>query len=289
MSTTAPTRDAPMSGKAELRVVSHSALFYWWPVWAIGYLMAIVTLWEGDLMAVVPGPEKNTKVGTVLDRSQALMRDGSKWDLEGLAVVVTKTKVDLKKEMPDPRLHVSGSKNTGVLWSIVLLLVIMITNVPLRGLWSVIVIILIVLFSVIFALIGVWDTILEVFSFLDIRINVGGYVFISTVLLILWLIAVFYFDRQIYMVFTPGQFRVKQEIGDAETAYDTTGMTVQKQRSDLFRHWFLGLGSGDLIVRTAGAQAHEFHLNNVLFVGTKVKQIEEMLRSRAVVAAPPQA
>ena len=25
----------------EIRIVSHSNLFYWWPVWAIGYLMAI--------------------------------------------------------------------------------------------------------------------------------------------------------------------------------------------------------------------------------------------------------
>ncbi|MCI0741300.1 MAG: hypothetical protein L0Y72_19900, partial [Gemmataceae bacterium] len=92
------------------------------------------------------------------------------------------------------------------------------------------------------------------------------------------------FDKQIYIVFTPGQFRVRLEIGDAETAYDTTGMTIQKQRSDLFRHWILGLGSGDLIVKTAGAQAHHFDLPNVLFLGRKVKEIEEMLRSRQVVA-----
>ena len=43
-----------------------------------------------------------------------------------------------------------------------------------------------------------------------------------------------FFDRQVYMVFTPGQMRVCLEIGDAETAYDTAGMTIQKQRSDLF-------------------------------------------------------
>jgi hypothetical protein len=81
--------------------------------------------------------------------------------------------------------------------------------------------------------------------------------------------------------------RVRLEIGEGETAYDTTGMTIQKQRSDLFRHWILGLGSGDLIVKTSGAQSHQFDLPNVLFQGRKVKMIEEMLRSRAVVAAPP--
>ena len=26
----------------EIKIVSHSNLFYWWPVWAVGYLMAIL-------------------------------------------------------------------------------------------------------------------------------------------------------------------------------------------------------------------------------------------------------
>ncbi len=114
---------------------------------------------------------------------------------------------------------------------------------------------------------GKWDDILTSLSYLDIRINLGGYLLISTVLFLLWLFVFTLFDRQIYMVFTPGQLRVRLEIGEAETAYDTTGMTIQKQRSDLFRHWVLGLGSGDLIVRTAGAQAHQFDMPNVLFFG----------------------
>ncbi len=133
-----------------------------------------------------------------------------------------------------------------------LLLVIAITNIPLRGLWSVIVITLILFVSIILAILGKWDEILERLSVLDIRINLGGYILIASVLFVLWLLVFTLFDKQIYMVFTPGQLRVRLEIGEAETAYDTTGMTIQKQRSDLFRHWILGLGSGDLIVRTSG-------------------------------------
>jgi hypothetical protein len=182
---------------------------------------------------------------------------------------------------------VSQNKNLGVVYAMVLLLVIFITNVPLRGLWSVIAIVIIICITIIFALLGWWEVILRQLSFLDIRINEGGYFTISTVLFIVWLLIFWLFDQQIYMVFSPGQLRVRLEIGEGETAYDTTGMTIQKQRSDLFRHWILGLGSGDLIVRTAGAQSHQFDLPNVLFLGRKVKMIEEMLRSRAVVAAPP--
>ena len=84
-----------------------------------------------------------------------------------------------------------------------LLLVIFITNVPLRGLWSVIVIVLILSMVIIFAILGWWEHILETLSFLDIRINLGGYLLVSTVLLGFWLVVFFFFDRQIYMVFTP--------------------------------------------------------------------------------------
>ena len=42
----------------------------------------------------------------------------------------------------------------------------------------------------------------------------------------MWLSTVFFFDRQTYMIFTPGQLKVRLEIGGGETAYDTQGMTV---------------------------------------------------------------
>jgi hypothetical protein len=276
---TAPA-SAPITPKSEIRIISHSGLFYWWPVWAIGYLMALLTAFSGIVMAEVPA-KTEVKKATAL---KVPLNDKESQDLADRMILIIPK--DSKHIPPEPRLHISSSKNLGVVWCITLLLVITITNIPLRGLWSVIVIIFIVLLALIFALAGIWNNILETVNILDIRITLGGYVFVSTVLLILWLIAFILFDQQVYMVFTPGQFRVRLEIGEGETAYDTTGMTIQKQRSDLFRHWILGLGSGDLIVRTSGAQAHHFDLPNVLFLGRKVKEIEEMLRSRQVVAAP---
>jgi FlaA1/EpsC-like NDP-sugar epimerase len=199
---------------------------------------------------------------------------------------VERSNTDLVQQ---PHLWMSANKNLSVLFVVVLLLVVVITNIPLRGLWSVIVIVLVVSITIIFALLEWWETILHYVSFLDIRINAAGYLVISLTLFALWLVVMLLFDRQLYIVFTPGQMRVCLEIGDAETAYDTTGMTVQKQRSDLFRHWILGLGSGDLIVRTSGANAHEFHLPNVLFIGRKVKEIEDLLRQKQVVTGAPQA
>jgi hypothetical protein len=59
---------------------------------------------------------------------------------------------------------------------------------------------------------------------------------------------------------------------------------LQRQRDDLFRHWILGLGSGDLIVRTSGAHSHEFHMENVLNISSKLHAIEDMMRDKPMVS-----
>jgi hypothetical protein len=141
------------------------------------------------------------------------------------------------------------------------------------------------LLTVILALAGWWDDILEAAGHSHIYINAYGYLAVAVPLLVLWLVVVLVFDRQMYMVFTPGQLRVCQEVGSGEVVYDTLGMVVAKRRSDLFRHWLLGLGSGDLHVKTAGASAQQFEMHNVLFVATKLKLIQDMLQTREVVGS----
>lgn len=295
MSTATPQSVAPAHApetRREILIVSHSSLFYWWPVWAVGFLMALITAFTGDRVALVPQHAELIKGATGSVDGNWIKDDGTTEQVKQKEFekrdVVLAPKPASDKQAAAPMaltpVHISRYKNLGVLFTLVLLLVIFITNVPLRGLWSVIVIIFVVSLIIILGLLDVLDNILHALSFLDIRISTGGYVVISVVLFILWLLVFMLFDRQIYMVFTPGQLRVKLEIGDAETAYDTTGMTIQKQRSDLFRHWILGLGSGDLIVRTSGAQGHQFDMPNVLFLGRKVREIEDMLRSRQVVS-----
>lgn len=251
----------------QLTIVSHSTLFYWWPVWGVGFLLGILSLMWGQRMVVVP---KDTEV--VRD---AKVSEPTK-DFKDRDVLVLPAGEKLSE---DPlRLHIAKGKGFGVLFATVLLLVIVITNVPLRGMWSFMVIFLVVALSIIFALAGWWETILRHLGYLDIRINAGGYFFISGILFFLWLFTILLFDKQVYMVFMPGQFKVCTEVGGGEQSYSTIGMTVEKQRSDLFRHWILGFGSGDLIVKTTGAQAHHFEMSNVLFVSRKVQQIEDMVR-----------
>ena len=117
---------------------------------------------------------------------------------------------------------------------------------------------------------------------LAIHINMSGYLVISLVLFAAWMINFFFFDRQTYMIFAPGQVRARLTIGGGETVYGTTGIVVQKQRGDLFRHWILGFGSGDLIVRPAGVHS-AIEMPNVLNVGRVVKQIEQLIKEQVVV------
>jgi len=184
----------------------------------------------------------------------------------------------------EPTLRVASRSGYGVFFIVVVLLVVFITNVPIRGLWSVVVVVTVLLGTIILALAGWWDDILELAGHSHVYINAFGYLAIALPLLVLWLVVVLFFDRQMYMVFVPGQLRVCQEIGSGEVVYDTHGMAVAKRRSDLFRHWLLGIGSGDLLVKTAGANSRQFEMQNVLFVGNKLQVIQQMLQTREVVA-----
>ena len=266
-------QDAPIGARPrEVRIVAHTMLFYWWPVWAVGLLLAGLTWLGGHCLAIVPA---GTQVVEGFDG--------------GREALVLPAGAHLPRD-PDtgkprePTLRVASRSGFGVVFIVVLLLVVFITNVPIRGLWSVIVILTVLLVTIILALAGWWDDILEAAAHSHVYINAFGYLAISVPLLVLWLVVVLFFDRKMYMVFAPGQLLVRQDIGSGEVAYDTVGMVVAKRRSDLFRHWLLGFGSGDLLVKTAGANAQQFEMHNVLFVGSKLQLIQDMLQTREVVS-----
>ena len=112
------------------------------------------------------------------------------------------------RELPPPvapYLHMARSKNFGVLYATVLLFVIVVSNVSLRGLWSVAIILVVVIVILVLALFDKLAYILDRLYYLDMHINLGGYLFISLVLFIIWALTVFVFDRRTYVIVTPGQ------------------------------------------------------------------------------------
>jgi hypothetical protein len=277
---TGPTPPAPAVGRPipqEIKVVAHSSLLYWWPVWFFGLLFTLWTYADNHRLAIIGHESKIVKEvdANGKDHYKILVEgDSERLIAESVAVKANDTSYLV------PRTRVSPRTWMGPMFFLILFLVIMITNVPLRGLWSLVTIISIVLLALILSLMERWDDLLKAMGDLHIYMNMAGYLTISVALFIAWVVAVWVFDRRTYIIFSPGQVKVCEEIGGREKVYDTTNMTLEKRRDDWFRHIILGFGTGDLNVRAGGADRHEIVLPNVAFIGFKIEAIESMLRAR---------
>lgn len=271
----AETTNAPMTSPREVVLISHSSIFYWWPVWLVGFLLAGLTYLGDHLMAVVP-------VGTVAESQRTIEGHEGPRDILVAPQGKTLPASREKDSIAHPRLRMAASNGPGMIFAITLCLVIVITNVHLRGLWSAIVLLGIALIAVLFAILGWWDPILGVLGLIDIHINAMGYFSIALFLFTIWSLTYLIYDRRNRMIFSPGQLRIRTAIGAGERVFDTFGMTVEKHRDDLFRHWLLGFGSGDLTIRAAGTNSERFEVPNVLNVNKKLAMIQRLLQERQV-------
>jgi hypothetical protein len=64
----------------------------------------------------------------------------------------------------------------------------------------------------------------------------AGYLFLSTWLFAIWVVTVFIFDHRTFLIFSAGQVRVRDHIGQAEKVYDGTNLSVQLLPNVLCRH-----------------------------------------------------
>ncbi len=172
---------------------------------------------------------------------------------------------------------VHASSNLGLIFFVVLFLVILVTNYSVRGLASGIVIMGLVLTFVLLLYFDVWESVFGWFLSHKIYLNLGAYLWISTVLCVMWCLVVFVLDRFSYWEIDPGQLTRDSLLGSGSKSYNTQGMTLEKHQDDLFRHWLLGLGSGDLQVMTSGASREQIDIHNVLFVGHKIIAMQRLI------------
>jgi hypothetical protein len=173
----------------------------------------------------------------------------------------------------------------GTWFFLVVLIVFVASNVPLRGLWEWVMILVIALAISLISTWGLWDDLAKWFRLLHVHINLAGYLFVSTWMFAVWVATVFFFDRRTYMIFSAGQVRVRNEIGDAEQIYDVTNLTFLVLPNVFIRHRLLGFwGAGDLIVRTGGPRPEVLEWPNVLFARSRLKQIQFRLKERDVVS-----
>ena len=214
----------------DLRIYSRSAIFYWWPVWLTGYVLAAITYLGGQRVALSNGKE----------------------------------------------ILVHPNTGLGVTFIVMLALIMMFTNVRLRGIYSVVGLLAVAFVTVLFAWLGWWDSILSFIPQLAVYMNFGFYLTFSTLLLAIWALRFFFFDHLVFWRVRPGQLTEEHMIGGGEQSYDTRGMLFEQRGNDFFRH-ALGFGASDLLLITTGARKQEIDIPNVLFADRKVKVMQRLI------------
>lgn len=270
-----PVYQVPAPGSEEskridyIRVYGHSNLFYWWPLWAVCFALAAWTYTDGSQMALLPAGAETTA------------DDGAKV----ITVPAGEAAADADRQstlLGRAQMTVSRSNVPGLVFALTLLLVAMVSSLTLRGLVSIIAVIAIVALVLALALLNLWDDVFRFFGGLAIRMNAAGYLFIGIPLFLMWLAVVTIYDRQSYVEFDEGQIRYVREIGENEIVVPSDRTLVEKKRSDVFRHWLVGFGSGDLVIRTGGGSGQSIELENVLNINRKLRVIHYMLQHKAV-------
>jgi len=172
--------------------------------------------------------------------------------------------------------HVRANSMLGLSYVSMLLLLIIFTNIRLRGIKSVVVILAVGFVAVLLAWLGWWGEIISLLPYLSVQMNTGFYLVFSTALLFIWMFMFFIFDRLTYWRIRPGQMTLEHIVGGGAESIDTEAVRFQKLSSDLFRT-VLGLGAGDLQATGVGPPGTTLNMSNVLFAEHKIHQIERLI------------
>jgi hypothetical protein len=301
---TPPEQAGPLdrAGKrpGEIKLISRSMIFYWWPVWAVAFFCAIWTYFEDNRLAVLPshtrvqaavkeGEGEGERVRVIDPAAEDAPRPNAfvitpsekeknwKYQDHPIGTAVELSRAEGNEPWPT---RMSQYPGLGMAFVVTLLMVFFTTNVPLRGLWSFVVFLLIALVIVIISLIpGAWGNIWKTLSSWLVFINLATYLIIGGVVFALWAIAFFVFDPRQFVIFAPGQIRVCEHIGDAVEAYSSVGVQLRKERDDPFRHFLLGFGSSDLVLKFSTGDRREVRIPNVLGLNFSIARVEEMIRT----------
>ena len=218
------------SALPEIRIYSRSSIFFWWPLWVTGYILAGITYLGGQRLALSNGSS----------------------------------------------ILVHPNTGLGISFIVILTLIMMLTNVRLRGIYSVVGLLAMAFVTVLFAWLGWWDSIFSLIPQLTVYMNFGFYMTFSTLLLVIWALRFFLFDRLVFWRVRPGQLTEEHWIGGGEQSYDTRGMLFEQRGNDFFRYG-LGFGASDLLLITTGARKQEIDIPNVLFANQKIYNMQRLI------------
>ncbi len=238
--------------QGEVRVYQHSNLLYWWAVWAYGFMCAGLTRWQGIGIKELAAADAD-------GREKVILFFPSAW--------------------------------LGISFIALVLFVVVFTNVRARGVYSFVLLAVAVGLGWGVTYIPGIGTAMSWASLLRIHLNLAFYLTFSTLLMLLWLLVTVIVDHFTWWRFSPGQVIEEHRVGQATGhAYNTEGMVVRRLPDDFFRHrilglGFIGLGTGDFIVKPPYEDAFEIH--NVWRANVKQRIMERMVATRIMEAAQP--
>ncbi len=316
MPSTYNANQASSPSEPTLLVYSHSPVFYWWPVWLVGFVMAGLSYLDGGRMVWVPPHAQASRQWQVGVGDAASQREGVLLE-EGRHLLPARGETaDAPLPPPQqPHVRMSRHKFLGFCFAVVLFFVYLHSNVLWRGFRAYFFLALGV--SLLLAMMalhlafpdwGVWHwTKYVIYQLPDIYISMDGYLYIASIVLFVWLLVTLVYDHLTYMRFESGQVHVVEEVGEGEIVYDTTNMTFEKEKMDFFRHHILGLrflrplrhllprsvarclglsaltGTGDLTIRFGGDSGRVIFWPNVTNVDAKLEAITTFIKERPVV------
>ncbi len=173
--------------------------------------------------------------------------------------------------------YVAKGTGLGLLYLIIIFVVIFFTSVDLRGVWAALAGAVAIILALVFYIAGWWGPILKWLGGIELFINAKFYLAMGVVMGIAWLLVLLY-DHRHYIEVYPTQLIVVEEVGEGEKNYDMVGIRFEKKRDNFFQHWFLGFGSGDLIIITPSG--HKFDFPNVLRIGKRLEELHRIKERR---------
>jgi hypothetical protein len=157
-----------------------------------------------------------------------------------------------------------ANPNLGVIFTILMVLVIVINSSKARGVVGALIIVCLAFVALLFAYLNWWPIILRWLGNQSIYLNLGFYLIFSTALFVVWFFTIAFLDHLNFWRFRPGQVTHEYIGGAVDKSYDTDNIVFSKRQDELFRHWVLGLGAGDLHIQTMGGRGVEMEVDLVL-------------------------
>lgn len=182
-------------------------------------------------------------------------------------------------------LKVYSEPALGIGFVATLLFVVVFTAIRARGVLALVLIMIIIGVIAMLHVAGPLKWMIGAYPSLRVHMNLAFYVVVVSVLLPIWILSTFAFNRFHYYTFGPGrQVGDKKLIGGGSRDYAVHAINVHRLSDDIFVHrilglWWLGGGTGDVevIFSVPGGGMQTFTLPNVWRAEKKVAEINRIV------------